>query len=296
MPSETRVRPQAPDRPVGLQQGLLLPQGLLPELRHRRGGRAAARAAGTSSVALRAVFPVLPAPELPALDRPWSILVTGIGGTGVVTIGHVLGMAAHIEGKGAALIDMVGLSQKNGAVVSHLKIAASPERHRGGADRRRRRRSGARLRSGDVGVRAGAGNGSPGRTHAVVNSHEIMPAPVHPRCRLSAAGRGDAAAHPGPRPELKRPHFIDATDIATALLGDAMAANMFTLGYAYQKGLVSGRRCSHRAGDRAQRRGGQDECRRFPVGPARGACDRAAVESWLRGAPARPPNHRLSMK
>ena len=58
---------------------------------------------------------------------PWSIMVTGIGGTGVVTVGHVLGMAAHLEGKGAGMIDMVGLSQKNGAVVTHLKIAAKPE-------------------------------------------------------------------------------------------------------------------------------------------------------------------------
>ena len=73
------------------------------------------------------MFPVLPTAKEPALDRPWSILIAGIGGTGVVTIGHVLGMAAHLEGKGAALVDMAGLSQKNGAVVSHVKIAARPD-------------------------------------------------------------------------------------------------------------------------------------------------------------------------
>src|SRR6185295_748400 len=71
-------------------------------------------------------FPAIPEPMLPTLGTPWSVLITGIGGTGVVTIGHVLAMAAHLEGKGAAVIDMAGLSQKNGAVVSHLKIAASP--------------------------------------------------------------------------------------------------------------------------------------------------------------------------
>ena len=121
------LRPQAPDRPVGLQQGLFLPQGLLPELRHR--SKAASSSAASTQKALPgggAVFPVLPEPERPALDAPWSILITGIGGTGVITIGHILGMAAHIEGKGAGIIDMVGLSQKNGAVVSHLKIAAKP--------------------------------------------------------------------------------------------------------------------------------------------------------------------------
>ena len=73
-----------------------------------------------------ASFAVVPEPQLPDLARPWSILVTGIGGTGVITIGHILGMAAHIEDKGSAMIDMVGLSQKNGAVVTHLKIARSP--------------------------------------------------------------------------------------------------------------------------------------------------------------------------
>ena len=46
------------------------------------------------------LFPVLPEPELPSLAKPWNILVTGIGGTGVVTVGHMLGMAAHLEGKG----------------------------------------------------------------------------------------------------------------------------------------------------------------------------------------------------
>src|SRR5690606_12268315 len=62
--------------------------------------------------ALQEAFPPLPAPPLPGLDRPWNILVTGVGGTGVVTIGALLGMAAHLEGKGAAVLDMTGLAQK----------------------------------------------------------------------------------------------------------------------------------------------------------------------------------------
>src|SRR3984885_7546394 len=73
-------------------------------------------------------FPALPEPKLPALShRPYGILVTGVGGTGVVTIGAILGMAAHLEGKGSGSIDMAGLAQKGGAVYSHIKLARHPD-------------------------------------------------------------------------------------------------------------------------------------------------------------------------
>ena len=65
---------------------------------------------------------------LPATTEPYSILVTGIGGTGAVTIGALLGMAAHLESKGCSVLDMTGLAQKNGAVVSHVRIADTPEK------------------------------------------------------------------------------------------------------------------------------------------------------------------------
>ncbi len=70
----------------------------------------------------------LPLPTLPSLDEPYGILVTGIGGTGVVTIGALLGMAAHIEGKGVAVLDMTGLAQKGGSVYSHIRIARGRRR------------------------------------------------------------------------------------------------------------------------------------------------------------------------
>src|SRR5256886_2681668 len=73
------------------------------------------------------VLAALPMPQLPALDKPYGILVTGVGGTGVVTIGALLGMAAHIEGKGAAALDMTGLAQKGGSVYSHIRLAQRPE-------------------------------------------------------------------------------------------------------------------------------------------------------------------------
>ena len=69
----------------------------------------------------------LPEPSRPKLGRTYNIIVTGVGGTGIVTIGGILGMAAHLEGKGVGVIDMAGLAQKGGAVYSHMRIAERPE-------------------------------------------------------------------------------------------------------------------------------------------------------------------------
>ena len=182
-------------------------------------------------------FPVLPEPAMPALDRPWSILVTGIGGTGVVTIGHILGMAAHIEGKGAALIDMVGISQKNGAVVTHLKIARDPADisavrvARGAADL---------ILGCDLVTSASErilGGASRQRTAAVVNSHETMPADFTHNANFKMPA-GEMTQRIAAAVQKDRMFAVDATEIATALLGDSIAANLFTLGFAWQHGLV----------------------------------------------------------
>src|SRR5471032_3255673 len=78
-------------------------------------------------VALPGDWPELPAPIVPLINHPYSIIVTGIGGTGIVTIGAVVSMAAHLEGKGVGVIDMAGLAQKGGAVYSHIRIANTPD-------------------------------------------------------------------------------------------------------------------------------------------------------------------------
>ncbi|NNE20975.1 MAG: indolepyruvate ferredoxin oxidoreductase family protein, partial [Rhizobiales bacterium] len=183
------------------------------------------------------VFPVLPEPELPKLDQPWSVMVTGIGGTGVVTVGQLLGMAAHLEGKGAGIIDMAGLSQKNGAVVTHLKLAAKPADiasiriAAGGADL---------ILGCDMVTSASErilSRASRDHTYAVINSHEQMPAQFTRDAdfELPSDKMGlqiEARTRPGGA------EFVNATRIATALLGDSIAANLFTLGYAYQNGLI----------------------------------------------------------
>src|SRR5712671_3150209 len=80
-----------------------------------------------TGVALSHAPAALPEPKLPAIAKTYDIIITGVGGTGVVTIGGVLGMAAHIEGKGVGVLDMAGLAQKGGAVYSHMRIAERPE-------------------------------------------------------------------------------------------------------------------------------------------------------------------------
>jgi indolepyruvate ferredoxin oxidoreductase len=179
----------------------------------------------------------LPEPALPATDRPYGILVTGIGGTGVVTIGALLGMAAHIEGKGVTVLDMTGLAQKNGAVMSHIRIGNQPEDLYS-----------ARIASGeadavigcDMVVAAGAEAQSKmaaGRTRLAINRSEVptaefarnpnwlFPASEMQTELTAAVGAGAV-------------DFVDGTGLATALLGDAIATNPFMLGFAYQKGLI----------------------------------------------------------
>ena len=197
----------------------------------RRG--AAVQAADRSSTP----FEVLPEPVQPDLDQPYAMLITGIGGTGVVTVGAILGMAAHLEGKGAGIIDMAGLSQKNGAVVTHMKIAMRPDDIQairvsaGGAD----------LLLGCDLVTTGSPHiltaASRERTRAIVNSHEIMPANFTRDADYQLPSEQLKVAI-GARSKPNGVDFVDATKIATALMGDSIASNLFTLGYAYQKGLI----------------------------------------------------------
>ncbi|HCP00551.1 MAG TPA: indolepyruvate ferredoxin oxidoreductase family protein [Rhodospirillaceae bacterium] len=184
-----------------------------------------------------ASFGDLPEPEIPLLDEPYGILITGVGGTGVVTIGAILTMAAHIEGKGCSVLDMTGLAQKGGAVVSHVKIAADSEQlysvrlASGGADV---------ILGGDVIVTARGDNLekiAKGKTSAVINTHEIITGDFtrNPDYEFPGAGLGATLNR---AVGAKRTHFVDATGLATALIGDSIAANLFMMGYAWQLGLM----------------------------------------------------------
>jgi indolepyruvate ferredoxin oxidoreductase len=195
-------------------------------------GKSAAPAGGN----VETLFPAVPEPKLPALEQPYGILVTGVGGTGVVTIGAIVGMAAHLEGKGFGGLDMAGLAQKGGAVWSHLQVAARPEDIR----TVRLGSGGASLVLGcDLVVSASQKTMDTARegTKAVVNTHQQMTGDFTRNAdfRFPAASlRRTIARTVGE----KNAEFVDATRIATALMGDSIATNMFVLGYAYQKGFI----------------------------------------------------------
>jgi indolepyruvate ferredoxin oxidoreductase len=178
-----------------------------------------------------------PEPVLPAIGEPYGILVTGVGGTGVVTIGALLGMAAHIEGKGVSVLDMTGLAQKGGAVFSHVRIANRPEDIHA-----------VRIAAGDADLLIGCDivvAASPdglsklrkGKTSSVVNAHETITG-AFTRNPDFLFPSGDLRGLIVEATGAEASEFIDATQIATALLGDSIATNLFMLGFAYQKGLV----------------------------------------------------------
>jgi indolepyruvate ferredoxin oxidoreductase len=172
-----------------------------------------------------------------AMDRPYGIFVAGVGGTGVVTIGQLLGMAAHLEGRGCSVLDMAGLAQKGGAVHSHVVVAATPSEllntrvAMGEADL---------VLIGDLVVGTSlesVGRMQKGRTRVLLNS-DVAPTAAfvgNPDWRLPGSDlQADLRSAVGE----ECVDTIDAADLAVRLLGDAIYANPLMMGYAYQKGWL----------------------------------------------------------
>ncbi len=180
----------------------------------------------------------LPMPAFASdLSQPWNILITGVGGTGVVTIGALIGMAGHLENKGSSVLDQTGLAQKGGAVTTHIRIAKTP------ADIHA-----VRIAAGEADLVLGCdmvvvndywalSKIRAGRTSVLLNSYEAMPGTftTHPDMQFPAA---DIVKAVSTALEGGAPQQIDATQIAMALMGDVIAANLFMLGHAWQQGLV----------------------------------------------------------
>ncbi|MFK8047849.1 MAG: indolepyruvate ferredoxin oxidoreductase family protein [Halioglobus sp.] len=183
------------------------------------------------------VFDPLPDPVLPELDRPWNTVVTGVGGTGVLTITALVAMAAHIEGKGCATMNQTGLAQKFGAVVSHVRVGKTQEAI-----------TAVRIPAGEADLLLGCdlvvtatyesmGKVAQGRSHAVVNDAEVPTSSfiLEPDAQFPTQAMKDTICTEVGEQGC---HFIDSTAIATALLGDSIASNLFLLGFAWQRGLV----------------------------------------------------------
>ena len=182
-------------------------------------------------------MPSLPEPASPALGSVYNILIAGVGGTGVVTASGLIGLAAHLEGKAVLQLDQTGLAQKFGAVLSHVRIAPDREHVHG-----------MRIPAGQVDLLLGSdlivaaeaeslSMLSAERSSVIVNTHEEMPP--------SFIGDPDFS-FPGQRllEELRRRSrpgrlsTLEATRLASALLGDSIAANVFMLGFAFQRALL----------------------------------------------------------
>ena len=178
----------------------------------------------------------LPEPVIPKIDGTHNIVITGVGGTGVVTIGAILAMAAHVDGKGAGMMEMAGLAQKGGAVHIHCRLANKP-----GDISAIRVATGEcdTLIGGDLVTSAGSktlGLMKTGRTGAVVNSHEIITGDFTrdtefqlPTERLGLALQARLQ---------ERLSMFDASGLAKTLLGDSIFSNMMMLGAAWQQGFV----------------------------------------------------------
>ncbi|WP_310496447.1 indolepyruvate ferredoxin oxidoreductase family protein [Sandarakinorhabdus sp.] len=179
----------------------------------------------------------LPDPVIPAPGHGYNIMVTGIGGTGVLTVSALLGTAGHLEGLASTTADMAGLAQKGGAVYSHVRLAAknddllSPRIIAGGADL---------VLACDAVVAADKPTQTlmiPQRTAVVANA-DIAPTAdfVRDRDLDFRSAQVERAIRGASNPNAC--DFIAADTIATALMGDAIAANIIVMGYAWQKGLI----------------------------------------------------------
>ncbi|MFO1108263.1 MAG: indolepyruvate ferredoxin oxidoreductase family protein [Bradyrhizobium sp.] len=172
----------------------------------------------------------------PSLDRPYNIAVGGVGGTGVLTIGALLGMAAHIEGKASMILDMSGLAQKGGAVLSHVRLSEHT------ADV-----TCSRIVTGTADLVLAADEVvavskdmvtlcEAARTVGIINSHVIPTADFVLNRDFNFQTRKLNSVL---ETELKKESsFFDFTAPAEALLGDSIATNIMMLGYAYQRGLL----------------------------------------------------------
>lgn len=176
----------------------------------------------------------LPEPDLPAVAQSYNVLVTGIGGTGVVTVGALLGMAAHLEGMGASILDQTGLAQKNGAVMSHVRITPTAGDLSG---TRIPNRQTDLVLGCDLVVAAGKSaleTYDLGRTKAIINDH-VVPVAAFTLAPDLAMDRDTLTGLVADSLGREQADFINSTRLATALMGDSIAANLFLLGYAFQK-------------------------------------------------------------
>ena len=212
--------------------------GFCPSFVAVEGGRLRKGAARDLEAEGAGRFADLPEPALPEPHRPYNILFTGIGGTGVLTASGILGVAAQLDGIGALVLDMTGMSQKNGGVSSHLHFAAvtgPADLHPG---RGRRCRSGAGARPAGRLQRSPRSRGwHPGAPCSSATPPGSCPG-SSPSSRTSSIRWSACAQSSSVAVGSERAHWLNANGLAERLFNDALPANLFVIGYAWQKGLL----------------------------------------------------------
>jgi indolepyruvate ferredoxin oxidoreductase len=208
--------------------------GFCPSFVTVEGGKRRAKAASDIDAVARAA--VLGLPATSGLDRPYDLLVTGVGGTGVITVGALIGMAAHLEGRGVSVLDFTGFAQKFGPVLSYLRLAATPQElhqvriDQGAADA---------LIGCDLVVSSSAKASGTYRSgmRAVLNTAEM---PTGDMVRSRDADLASPARLRAIERVIGGRHIrtVDANALAETLLGDSVYANIIMLGFAWQDGLV----------------------------------------------------------
>ena len=184
-----------------------------------------------------AAMPALPEPALPLAEEAYGILVAGVGGTGVITIGQLLGMAAHLEGNGVVTQDAGGLAQKGGAAWSHVQIANRPEAIHTTKVETAKADLVLACDAIVAATRPTMQVMAPGRSFVALNSHGTPTASLigNPNWRFPGAGCEAALAAAVGRDHLGA---FDAEQAAVQLLGESIYSNPLLLGYAWQKGLI----------------------------------------------------------
>ncbi len=211
--------------------------GFCPSFVTVSGAKMAVRAIAAGAE-LDPMIAALPEPRIAALsDQGYNILVGGIGGTGVLTIGALVGMAAHLDGNGCTILDMTGMAQKGGSVTSHIRIGTDPERI---YTSRLSEATTDLLIACDMIVGSGPAvlrTTRPGCTAAILNTD------------VSPTGEFQSSKDMDLGDEKMRSAIVDAlaggplftlpaSELAVELTGDSIATNVLMLGYAAQRGLL----------------------------------------------------------
>ena len=214
-------------------------KGFCPSFVTVHGGQL--RKAKAASAIDPSTWGLLPEPTLPSLQQPWGMVVAGVGGTGVITIGQLLGVAAHMEGKGIVTQDAAGLAQKGGATWSHVLVANDPQ----AICTTRVGTASADLIFGcDPIVTAGRETTDrmhAGRTHVVLNTH-VVPTAAFVRNGQWQNPAEQCLATVAQAVAANDLATFDAERLATQLLGDSIYVNPMVLGFAWQRGWVPLRR------------------------------------------------------